>query len=290
MKNLASTLTIIMFLQAVSFGTINYVAPFTKDVPVIDGDITSGWQNAMTFNMTYPDITTSPNEGTLVHNEPNSLDSAADLSADVYLMWDFDNLYIAARVYDDSLNFRLTGGGAMNAQDIFQFCFNVLNDPNATIFVNAPIYDLAVQDVNGDGPFLFKHEGSGYTLPNAELGGQVLGDGYVLELKVPWSDFDYAVKPGDIHGIGFLLVDYEGTSASVDTLMFDYAQGNSGNLANIDYWNTLTLVGENDCGLWGIVPADLNMDCSVNLSDLDIIVSGWLECTNPNDSNCMSLL
>jgi hypothetical protein len=264
---------------------VNYTAPITSDVPVIDGDISSQWSDAMSFTMAYPDIISSPNEGSVREYVP---DNAADLSAVVYLKWDNQNLYVAARVYDQSLSFLQFYPGPYNSQDIFQMCFNLLNNPAAVSLQNAPIYDFAISDANDTGPYIYKHEGSLYSLPNAVIGGVILADGYTLEVKIPWSDFDgYQPTPGDIHGIGFITVDYD--QNFYDTTMFDYGKNGTTGINIVSGWNTLTLVGDNNCGLWGIAAGDVNKDCRVDLSDYAMVATDWADCTDPANTSCANL-
>ena len=41
-------------------------------------------------------------------------------------------------------------------------------------------------------------------------------------------------------------------------------------------------ITENDCGAWGYLAGDLDLDCDVDFSDLAIMASNWLGCTTPN--------
>jgi hypothetical protein len=41
------------------------------------------------------------------------------------------------------------------------------------------------------------------------------------------------------------------------------------------------------CGYWGYSPADLDKDCYVDINDLNIFVSQWLDCTIPGDESCI---
>ena len=48
----------------------------------------------------------------------------------------------------------------------------------------------------------------------------------------------------------------------------------------------LDLAGGPQCGHAGYLPADLSENCYVNSEDLSMLVSQWLECTDPAISNC----
>lgn len=274
-------ITIICLLQLYAFGVINYDAEYTYNIPLIDGDISSDWADATVIALSYPGIVTSPNEGSLTGDVP---DNYLDLSGEIYLKWDFNNLYFATRVYDENLQFTEYAPGPFNAQDVIQMCFNLLNNPSAVFAADAPIYDFAVSDANDNGPYVYKHTGALYRLLNAELGGQILSDGYIIEARIPWSDFDYSPNPGDVHGIGFILVDKD--LGGVETYMYDYGSGGGINI--VSSWNTVTLL-RGECGLWGVPAMDINKDCSVDMIDFSILASTWLGCTEPTDPDCTDL-
>ena len=44
---------------------------------------------------------------------------------------------------------------------------------------------------------------------------------------------------------------------------------------------------ENECGAWGYNWADFDEDCDVDLADLQIMASAWLDCSNPYDPGCV---
>ena len=287
MKRLLYSISIVIFmlLQARAFGNINYLVPLTTAAPVIDGDISTDWQDALSVNIVYPAIVTAPNEGSVTGDIP---DDAADISGTVYLKWDFEYLYVAVRVHDQVLNFWQTAPGPFNSQDVFQMCFNPLNAATTYSATTTPIYDFAVRDSSNNGPFLYKHTGDVYALPNAELGGQVLTNGYIIEAKLPWGDFSHTPLPGDVHGVGFILVDSDGGTV-VETYMYDYGNNGTTGINTVSGWNTITLIGENNCGLWGIPVGDINMDCLVDLEDFAIIALQWMGCTLPSEPTCVDM-
>ena len=43
-----------------------------------------------------------------------------------------------------------------------------------------------------------------------------------------------------------------------------------------------------NCGLWGFSPADLDRDCQVGIKDLVIFVSDWMNCSVPDQINCVN--
>lgn len=273
MKNIVTLL--LVFLLCSTVMAIDYNVPWADSIPIIDGNLVAGeWDDAFTVVL---DTNIVSNGGTVRDFFPDDL---ADLSATIYVKWDADNLYLAARVYDQSLNWLQDAPGPFNDQDTLQVCFNLLNDPNAQIFEDAAIYDIVPQTADSAGPALYKHDGSLYSLPNASLDGQELADGYIVELSIPWSDFGgYDAVVGDKHGIGFILVDYDN---GYETTMFDY----QGSITDIAGWNALLLVSENGCGSWGIPYGDINFDCRVNFEDFSLMAADWLNCTDPTDDSC----
>jgi len=43
------------------------------------------------------------------------------------------------------------------------------------------------------------------------------------------------------------------------------------------------------CGDWGYPPGDINKDCYVDLRDMAEVADSWLECTDPNNTDCEPL-
>jgi hypothetical protein len=267
-------LIISILMASAACMAVDYAIPFSTETVAVDGSIDQQeWQDALHIPIYYP------NDVYIFFNEPND---NADLSGDVYIKWDENYLYVAARVYDDNLQWLQGAPGPFNSQDAFQICLNPGLNPSATIFENAPIYDIVPQDNAENGPQLYKHSGSYMSLPNALVNGQIYSDGYSVEVAMPWNELAIEPLPGQNHGIGFILVDFdEGTSA--DTLMADF----SGTVTNINNWNATVLISEEGCGLEGIHPADLNHDCVVDLKDLAIFAGQWLVCTDPDLEDCI---
>lgn len=48
-------------------------------------------------------------------------------------------------------------------------------------------------------------------------------------------------------------------------------------------------IEDNECGVWGYYPEDLNKDCQVNLEDIAQMAGSWLGCTDPKIAGCQSL-
>lgn len=274
MSRLVSIFTIITIAAVCT--AVQYPIPYASTSVNIDGAIEqSEWQDALYVPMYYPNV------ASVVNNAP---DNDADLSGDIYIKWDNDYLYIAARVYDENLQWLQYAPGPFNGQDAFQVCINPSAGISSVIFDNAPIYDIVPQDAGSNGPQLYKHDGSNMSLPNALLAGSVLSYGYIAEVAMPWSELNISALAGQMHGIGFIIIDYDG-STSADTLVYDF----TGGITVIGNWNTAILVGENGCGENGIYPVDFNHDCAVDIKDFAIIAQNWLICTNPEFADCVNL-
>jgi len=270
------TVLIMMLGVQTSFG-LNYNVPQAATAPTIDGVLSAGeWDNAMTVSMVYPAIVTSPKEG-VINSATYNPDSAEDLSATWYFMWDSSALYVACEVQDANL-FWLCSEGPY-AQDGVQLCFNFKNDSAAVYRAEAAVYDFAPRTSSDTLPDIYKRDPSYFSLPNGVIGSSFPTGGYVIEVKMPWSDFDssYVPEVNDIHGAGLVLLDYDSESVTDEgsTIMADFGNGTY-SISTVSSWNTLTFVTSLECGDAGYLSQDLNLDCVVNMTDFAIFVQNWL--------------
>ena len=269
------TVLVMMFGTQTSFG-LNYNVPQTSSVPTIDGVFSANeWTSAMAISMVYPAIVTLPKEGA-INAATYPPDSADDLSATWYFMWDNTALYVACRVCDSEL-FWLSSEGPYS-QDGVQLCFNFMNDPSAVYRAEAAVYDFAPRTSSGTEPDIYKRDNTYFSLPNGEIGSSFPSGGYIVEVKMPWSDFNgYVPAVNDIHGAGLILLDYDSGSVTDpgSTIMADFGNGTY-SASTVSTWNTLTLVTSLECGDVGYLPQDLNRDCVVNMADFAIFVENWL--------------
>jgi hypothetical protein len=53
---------------------------------------------------------------------------------------------------------------------------------------------------------------------------------------------------------------------------------------------TIQIPESNNCGLWGYSPADLNRDCQVDLLDMVNFAAEWLDCSFPEQVDCLNYL
>ncbi|MEN6385264.1 MAG: sugar-binding protein [Phycisphaerales bacterium] len=265
-----------MFGVSTSFG-LSYNVPKTSTVPTIDGVLSANeWTSAMTISMVYPAIITAPKEGT-VHTDTYIPDSAEDLSAAWYFMWDDTALYVACKVNDSQL-FWLSDEGPYS-QDGVQLCFNFRNDPAAVYRAEAAVYDFAPRTSSSTAPDIYKRDNEYFGLPNGIIGSSFPTGGYIIEVKMPWSDFDggYVPAANDVHGAGLILLDYDSEFITDEgsTLMTDFGNG-AYTASTVSTWNTLKLVTALNCGDAGYLPQDLNRDCVVDMADFADFAENWL--------------
>ena len=276
----------IVLLPFICLG-LNYNVPYTDTAPTLDGVLSAGeWDGAMQILMSYPDIVTSPKEGA-INSATVVPDSDADLSARWYFMWDEDALYIAVRVWDDELYWLIERGAGNYSQDGAQLLFNFKNNSAATYQDAAAIIDFAPRTATDAQPDIYERFGSYYGLDNAAIASSIYNnEGYFMEVSLPWMDFDEdyspldypAGDPNNVHGAGLVLLDYDGPliTSPGSTIMADFGRGVY-TASTPSTWNTITLVDELVCGDFGMLSADLNDDCVVDLNDFAILAAYWLK-------------
>jgi acetyl esterase/lipase len=269
---------IILTLVFVSYSYgLNYNVPKTSVAPTIDGVLSANeWTSAMAISMVYPAIVTASKEGA-VNSATYPPDSAQDLSATWYFMWDNTALYVACKVQDSSLYWLCSEGPY--SQDGVQLCFNFRNDPAAVYRAEAAVYDFAPRTSSSTAPDIYKRDNTYFSLPNGVIGSSFPSGGYIVEVKMPWSDFDSGYVPAvnDIHGAGLVLLDYDSESVTEpgSTIMADFGK-RSYSASTVSTWNTLKLVDSLACGDFGYLPQDLNRDCVVNMVDFAAFAESWL--------------
>lgn len=265
--------TIIMMIICSFVMAVDYQVPMASTAPVIDGNSLPGeWDNALEITFAYPEILSADGTDILGTSPTHS-----DISADVKMLWDSSNLYVYVRVYDENQTYTKNAPGPYNGQDCFQIAFNLLNNASATFLADAPIYDFTPQTADGAGAGAYKHDAPGFMTDTMVLGAKEFADGWQMEIAIPfYSVFSHYANPGDRHGLGMILVDYDG--GAVENFLTDYGSGEN-TIAEIATWNTITLIGENGCGVNGHFTGDINGDCYVDLLDFVFIATEWAQNT-----------
>lgn len=284
----AISIMIVCLIATTGFG-LSYTGYYSENAPVIDGVLGSGeWDNAMSFGMEYPSILNSPNEGSmpLPPTYPTSFlvpDDNADLSGQVYVKWDSTAVYFAIRVFDQDIQ---TTGDYGNLQDHVQFLFNpgLYEGHYSAAGYKATLFELdpASATVNS--------RNNGFNVENAVgYAATILSDGFVIEFSYDWAYCTAlglkAPNPGDTIKVSWILLDWE--NGGYETFMCD-SSGDEGAwaMSTAATWNELLFVAADGCGLNGVNSSDVNYDCSVDMGDFATLASSWLNCTDPQDSDC----
>ena len=248
---------------------VDYQIPLAVVAPVVDGNSLPGeWDNALSVDISYPEILASGG-GSLIGTPTNS-----DLSANVKMLWDADNLYIMARIYDNDNVWRGNYPGRYTVQDCFQIAFNLHNNPDSELFEEgATIFDFTAGTQDGYGADAYSH--GTFNVSGVDIAGKEFADGWQVEIAMPWiNTFGNFAYPGDRHGFGMLLIDYDGSDTGPKNFLVDFGNGEN-TISDISTWNTLTLIGENGCGVQGRFPGDLTGDCHITLADFAILAQQW---------------
>jgi hypothetical protein len=275
------TITIMCF-AVIALANINYEIPFTSSVPDYDGVIGAGeWDDALAVSVSYEDFVIN-GSGATVHGttpEPN------DISGTYYFKWDQDYLYMAFDVTDDVLMWRKDSPGPYNAQDAVQLCFNPYNNASAVFQEDAWIFDIVAETADSYGADIYRHTGAINVDPNM-IESTLGSEGYTIEIGLKWSDIKPALsgKVGDVHGLGLIILDFDGST--VDSLITDFGDG-ANVIGEPTQWNTMSLVGADGCGSQGLYSADINRDCYVDLLDYSFFATQWLGCTDPENPECI---
>ncbi|MFI4911384.1 MAG: sugar-binding protein [Sedimentisphaeraceae bacterium JB056] len=269
-KTIKSIFIIILGVCAIA-AAVDYQVPLTFTAPVVDGNSLPGeWDGSLDVSIAYPGIV-SAGGADITGSSP----AASDCSADVKMLWDADNLYVYVRVYDEDMTFSKNYPGPYNGQDCFQVAFNLLDNSEAIFLEDAPIYDFSANTADEVGASVAIH--GIFNVDNLTVAGKEFEDGWQMEIAIPWNTYQHFAHPGDRHGLGLLLVDYDGDSP-VENFLTDYGNGEN-TIDDITTWNTITLIGENGCGTNGRFIGDLNGDCNVDISDIASIASQWAQST-----------
>lgn len=246
---------------------VDYQVPFAAVAPVIDAnDLAGEWDGAVSIDISYPEILAAG--GSSITGTPTH----TDLSGNVKMLWDADNLYVYVRVYDDNMTFTKSYPGPYNGQDCFQVAFNVLNNSSAVVLEDAAIYDFTAQTAGGTGASVYCH--GVYNVSKLTVAGKQFADGWQMEIAIPWyATYHRYAYPGDRHGLGLLLVDYDG-GTTLTNFLADFGGGEN-TISDAATWNTITLVSTDGCGPHGRFAGDLSGDCYVTLIDAAILAQQW---------------
>lgn len=289
MKTAFTIVSYIVLIASISFG-YNYNAKYMDAAPTIDGVISTGeWDGAFSFPVQYPAILSAPYNGSVPSGFATPANNA-DLSANVYMGWDEDFIYMAFRVYDSEHNWVNSSPGPYNTQDAVQLLFNPggYSGHFSSAGASASIIDFAAQTADSAGAGFYGRNDTRFTSPdNIIMSGAVLADGYVIEVKLLNSAFGIAPALGQSVGMGIILSDADGDAHKY--LISDTSTAGAWDVNQTSSWNEFVFVSANGCGTYGLSTADLDKDCHVGLSDFSIVANNWLVCSDPAGADCTNL-
>jgi hypothetical protein len=88
---------------------------------------------------------------------------------------------------------------------------------------------------------------------------------------------------GKVVGLDLVIGSYEWCDTGFYGMLAENAMmGKFNDAGKFQKW---TLIGGNNCGLWGYMTADLNQDCVVNIKDFAKMAQDWLRCNDPAGCN-----
>ena len=186
----------------------SYTAP--KGTPVIDGEVDAIWENA---------------EWTAV-DKPFDGSTDTDSTLNIKLLWDEENLYFLAEVYDKDINVE---------NDIVEIYWDLNNDKDTTYGED----DMQTRFKVANGEVV---QDSGTNCQNdAECVSVSLGgDKYLLEGALAWTQ---AVKEGQVMGLEFMYNEGDSTNDFTEAYRWnvDTANGDGAPYADTSAFGSLTL-------------------------------------------------
>ncbi len=216
----------------------------TVSPPVIDGVIDEASYPSAPYLMTAD--TLGPDGGSQLNDTNNP-----DLTATYWLTWDDEALYFAARVTDPDVVYRLNQGSPLNGTDGVQLCTDHLNQRPANVETpGIHIHDVVPGQADDPDTAAYWQHWNGNppdTFPNAQWAGRTTAEGYEVELRLPWGDFQPAFPQaptvGTQMGGMFLLMDFD-ADGLIDLW---WSSGNGENIIGTpSRWNDFVLTVDPD--------------------------------------------
>jgi len=143
--------------------------------PAIDGDLAE-WQSEPTVRL-----------AATMNTDVGKVASDQDCSADIWCAWDQEHFYLAARVWDDSLEFGPTGMERWWEKDSLELW---VGEHQVGLNLNPDVSQA--RTIDG-------------ALPGSQAVMQPLKDGYTVEAALPWKSFPGAPKPVPGSRFGFAV-------------------------------------------------------------------------------------
>ncbi len=203
-----------------------------NSAPNIDGDV-SEWSLSL-----YP-------VANVVYGGANRT-GESDLYATVMVGWDNDNLYLGVRVKDSKFVQNATGAYLYRGDSIEILLDTLVSADFYYRGLTGDDYQLGMSPgslVGSKSPEAYLWYPAGLAGPRGQVDIGVLptGQGYQIEVAIPWSIFGVSPSTGQHFGFAFSVSDNDNSSTNVQQSMISNVSTRA--LTDPTTWGDLTLVG-----------------------------------------------
>lgn len=202
-------------------------------VPALEGDLFE-WEDLPFYTSEY-----------LVYNA-STWDGSDDVTALWRFSWDNINLYFAVEVEDDRHVQTQTGNQIFRGDSIsLQFDTQLENDFGPQLSRDDFQIDISPGDFNTLPPSAFRfrgtNNGSMSDAPghNITIATRQAGEGYTLEVAIPWQDLEFSPESGKIIGVALNVNDNDMPGTAQQEVMKSHVAARL--FADPTSWGTLTL-------------------------------------------------
>ena len=206
-------------------------ANFVDSPPELDGKL-GDWE------LTYYPVSH------VVYGEGNWANSE-DLSGNLLVTWDQDNLYLGAQVFDTRYVQNATGKNLFLGDSLeILFDRDLAGDFNQDSLSNDD-YQLGVSPGSpdpGDHPqaYLWFPQSEAGSAGQVEIGARVTSDGYILEAAIPWEVFGVTPAADRTYGFAFSISDNDNPDQNLQQSMVSTISSRV--LTGPTTWGTLKLL------------------------------------------------
>lgn len=202
-------------------------------VPSLDGNLQE-WEELPFYTSEYR-----------VFNDP-SWDGTDDVTALWRLAWDANTLYVAVAVEDDRHVQTQTGNQIFKGDSVsLQIDTAIAPDLGPGLSQDDFQFNISPGDFLGIPPSVFRFRGSSsgsaVDAPghNVVVAAQQVGEGYTLEIAIPWRDMDLSPVPGMVIGLALNVNDNDTPGTAVQEMMKSHVATRT--FSDPSTWGTLTL-------------------------------------------------
>lgn len=175
----------------------------------------------------------------------NHWNGESDLSAQVMFAWDNQNFYIAGHVTDDKY-VQNAKGGNIYLGDSLEILFDTdLQGDYYQKKLSIDDYQIGISPGNpspgkNPGAFLWYPKDKSGALTDLKIAAKANGDGYDIEVAIPWDVFNITPQNGKHYGFVFSVSDNDNASKDVQQSMV--STDNKRSLLDPTAWGDLQLV------------------------------------------------